>query len=49
MPSTNQVVHRTRLSQRYDADGAGAAHWLVVLIGALVIVGGGAAIVMFAL
>ncbi len=42
IPANPTQLHRTRLSRRYDANSAGAKHWLVVLIGTLVILGGGA-------
>jgi hypothetical protein len=50
MPTTENIrLQRTRLSHRYDAPSAGAAHWLVVVIGALVVLGGGAAVIVWVL
>ena len=47
MPTTENIrLQRTRLSHRYDAPSAGAAHWLVVVIGAL---GGIAAVIVWVL
>lgn len=50
MPATENLrLQRTRLSHRYNTQNAGAVHWLVVLIGAIIVLGGGAALIAWVL